>query len=46
MLVQQATTLRLEDSVAKINSEVATLQTVLKKMSEEVGHSTQPGKGK
>ena len=38
MLAQQATTQRLEDSVAKIN---ATLQTDMKKMSEEVGQSTQ-----
>ena len=47
MLAQQATTQRLEDSVAKINAEVATLQTDVKKMSEEVGQNTHSaGKGK
>ena len=39
LLAQQATTQRLETSVAKINVEVETLQADLKKMSEEASTS-------
>ena len=47
MLAQQATTQRLEESLAKINTEVANIQTDVKKLSEEVGQTAQStGKGK
>ena len=46
LLAQQATTQRLENSINKVNAEVETLQTDLKKISEEVAGTTQSGKGK